>query len=1032
MKTNLYCFAGRVIFFLAMILLQTNFSHVLAQTGYCTVIQQPCNGNGILQTTITSGMTPPLTFQYGDPYNTQHDINGFTDTFYGIEMCYYVYITDNYNHYLYLNTGMTLPFYVDVPQSSPAVCPNPGSASITINSGNAPDYVDWYDKSTPFPGTYVGTGNPMDLFAGDYRAKVFHDGCYVYQDSNLYIANLSSISFNVTTTLANCTNGTATVTNLTGGTPPYSYLWSNGATTPAITGLHAGEYQVRVTDAIGCYTELYTYVGQAVTIPVNLVVTQYPTCLDNNGKVMAFGSGGVNPYTYLWSNGETTQEAINLSGGEYYSVIATDVNGCFGTSGIGLTSSTPIAVTYSTTPSSCTAPTGSATLTVNGGTPPYTVVWNTYPVQNGTTASDLPPGNYYFTVTDAVGCIRTGWASIPPMSVISASIYSTNAICPANTGSAGVSCSGVSPFTYQWNNGATTPSISSLSPGSYHCTITDANSCSVTKYTYVESTSPVYVGISSTPATCLYASDGSLFAVPSGGTPPYTYHWSNGAFGNPATNLSPGNYYSYVTDAAGCTTSTFCVVGNSGTSDACYCTVEGTVYFDENANCTADAGEIGIQHIQVHLAPFGYTYTDAAGHYSFLVPSGSYTLSEVVQYIYPLTPGCPDNDPAPVNVTAASGCVITHDFYNIYNPIRDVHIVTDNINYAVPGFPYYQRMIVENDGTVSEPDILLDYDPEEQLLAWSSAPVPLYPITAPWYENSTVPISLSPGGSLGIINTYAAVPTNIPLGTTLNFEDIVAYEPPITNWLNDYTPWNNVNNFSTTVVGSLDPNDKEVLPKGTGPEGTISVNDSVLDYVIRFQNTGTWYAENVVIKDTLDPNLDRTTLRPGYSTHSYTADVSENGVLTLTFSHIHLDWEADNEVNSNGMVTYSIKQKPNLATGTQIRNNADIFFDFNAPVKTNTTLNTILNTTGIRETNGTGDISVYPNPAAEAIWVKTGQAGTLESLQIYDLTGRLVSTTPASGNMIQKISIGELSSGLYFLEALKINGETITLKFVKN
>lgn len=1002
--------------------------HASAQTGTCTVIQQPCNGDGILQTTVTSGMTPPLTFQYYDPVQTVHTVSGYTDTFIG-EATQGVWITDGFQNYLWLYSGMVPPFDVDYPVTTPAICPNPGSATITVNNGITPDYVDWYDDSSPFPGVYIGTGNPMSLPGGVFTAKVFYNGCYVYQDTMVWIQNVSPIQFSVSTTPANCTNGTASVTNITGGTSPYSILWWNGATSFSVGGLSQGIYSVTVTDNIGCYTEQAFYISQAVQIPVNLVVTHPPTCLQNDGTVMAFGSGGVNPYTYLWNDGQTTQEAVNLGGGGSVSVVVTDVNGCFGTGSTYLNSSTPIDVTFTATPSSCTAPTGSATLSITGGTAPFTVTWNTFPPQTGVTVSNVPPGNYGFTVTDAVGCVQTGVVPIPPQSIINASIYSTNALCPANTGSAGVVCSGASPFSYLWNTGATTQTISSLAPGGYSCQITDANSCAVTRYTQVHSTSPVTVGVNSYPATCMYAADGSLYAIPTGGTPPYAYYWSNGTTSNPAANLTPGNYYVTVTDGAGCSTTKFCVVGNSATSDACYCRIDGHVYLDPLESCAYTSGMTGIEHIMVKLEPFGYTWTDANGHYSFLVPTGNYTLSEVVQYIYPMTPDCPENDPVSYTINASSGCQYTHDFFNIVNPLKDVHVVPVNWTMPVPGFTFTQKLYIQNDGTVSQPDILLNYYPESSIMPFVSAPSM---VSGGSYYYNPSGISLDPGGETNYFITYSnPIPVNMPLGTVLNFSGITAYEPPISNWLDDYTPWNNWVNWTATVVGSFDPNSKEVFPKGEGEEGTISVNDSVLDYVIHFQNMGTWYAENVVVTDTLDPDLDWSTVKPGASSHNYTAELSETGVLKFTFPNIHLVWKALNEINSNGMVAYSVKQKPDLTIGTKIENAAAIFFDFNPPVITDTTLNTIGIPQGIPGDTPKNSISVYPDPATTELFIDTKDFGPLSSLSVFSLTGNKVLTCKISTGTLQKININDLSTGMYFITLVNAKGEKASCKFIK-
>jgi uncharacterized repeat protein (TIGR01451 family) len=1033
MKTKIYPLGKEFCFLMILGLFSLCSLTTQAQqaTGYCTVLHQPCNGDGVLLVT-TSGMTPPITFTCYDPYNTTQSIlTGSDVTFYNMEMFSYVHVVDAASNYLDLQTGMVPPFVTDYPTVTPAICPNPGSALITVNSGIMPDYVEWYDNSTPFPGAYVGTGDPMSLYGGRYQTKVYYGGCYLLWDSGwVNVSSQSPINFTLSSTTANCTNGTATVSGITGGTGPYTIDWAfNHANTPTITGLCTGFYDVTVTDIIGCYTTSSVYVPQAVQIGANMVITQIPTCLQHNGKVMTFGSGGTSPYSYLYSDGQYTQEAINLSGGTSLSVTVTDHNGCLGSGNTYLHSSTPIAVTYTAIPSSCTAPTGSATLSITGGTGSYTTVWNTYPQQTGITASNLPPGNYSFTVTDGVGCIQTGIATIPPISIINASAWSIDPVCPATTGTVGVYYSGTNPFSFLWNTGQNTSSFTGALPDYHSCVITDGNGCSVTKGTYVQIHSPIHIGFTSTPASCMYATDGSLLATPlPAGS--YTYHWSNGSTSNPAINLAPGWYHVTVTDGVtGCTGYDWSYVGNSATSDACYCTIEGTVYYDANTNCAADAGETGIEHISIHLAPFGYAFTDNTGHYSFRVPTGNYTLSEVVQYTYPLTSPCSANDPVAVPVTASSGCTVVHDFFNDINPLHDAHIITFDDNYAIPGNTYRQKLLIHNDGTVHENNIYLNYYPDAQLGSFTTIPFLLDPQSSFW-DNTSNPISKDPGQGIILTNSFP-VPANIPLGTDLNYTDYVSYEPPITNWLNDYTPWNNINNLQTTVVGSFDPNFKEVAPKGIGTAGTISRNDSVLDYIIHFQNTGTYYAENIEIIDTLDTHMNLATLLPGGSSHPSTAELSENGVLKFSFKNIHLVWESKNAINSNGFVTYSIKQKPGLAIGTQIKNTAAIFFDYNAPVMTGTTLNTIGYPVGSKEVKKNGAVSVYPDPVSTILYVKVSDPGKPRAINVYDITGRMVATGNVTETTVQKVDVGNLANGVYFLELIRTDGTRATEKFVK-
>lgn len=1022
----------------------------------CTVLKQPCNeSDGVLAVKVTSTiLIPPLTFQYSyyvsggvnSSFVTHSNVNALSDTLKGTQGCSSVYIYDNFQHSCSItNTGMLSPFVIDYPVVTPAICPaTTGTAKITINSGAMPDTVRWYQNVGGIPVNMVGMGNPMDLPAGKYIALVSANGCRAYsqsgkstQDSNgvyspFNITTISNIKFSTTTTAANCKNGTASISNVNGGVAPYTYHWSNGATTAAVGNLTMGSYPVTVTDSQGCFATTYTYISQTKVITVTYTITK-PTCLQNDGSLIAFSSGGKSPYTYVYSNGANGDNVCCLSGGTYLNIIATDANGCEGQTYAYIQSATPITVTYSTIASSCTAPTGSATLTINGGTGPYDVQWNTYPVQSGNTVSNLNPCTVGFKVTDTKGCVQSGSIIIPPQSTITASLASTNPVCPLKTGAVYANATGSNPpFTYLWNTGETKQEILDAPLGNYFCKITDKVGCSVTKYKDVRSVSPVNVSLSPVDASCLYANDGSIEATPYGGTAPYTYSWSMGQSGFKATGLGKGKYYVYVTDVNGCSKDNHAYVGYDANNDDCYCTIKGKVYVDLNNNCQFDTGENGVKNIMIHCEGFGYTNTDANGDYAFLVPTGNYILSESVQSVYPLA-DCQNNSVS-VPVTAAHGCTTTVNFANVVNPLHDINIITTSINSAVRGFPYNQSIIVQNDGTISEPDIQLRYEHDGQLQYVNTIPEIFTqpdPINKPNYFsiNTGFP-TLSPGASLRFYTNYM-VPTNIPLGTTVNFADTVVYAPPIANWRADYSPWNNVNSFQTTILGSFDPNFIEVLPKGKKEQGYIVNDDSVLTYIIHFQNSGSYYAENIVLTDTLDSNLDLKSLKPGYSDHDYTADITESGILKFTFKNIHLIWKAKSEIASSGLVTYSIKHKPNLADGTKIKSTASIYFDFNDAILTNTALNTILErTVGIKESKNS-EVHVYPNPAKDELFVKLNNVDKILYLSIYDLTGRMLQKERTLNNSIQKISVNKLSKGIYFLELLKVNGEKSTVKFVK-
>ena len=266
-----------IIVALSLLSFQSN-----AQTGNCEVLQQACNNNGKLVVNITSGLIPPLNYTYYLNGNTivHSNINALSDTIIDIPTCNFVYITDNADHSLSLNTGMIEPFSVDYPPTiTPAACPSLGSAQLTINGGDMPQNVDWYAYNYLFGiGNLIATGNPASLPAGDYIALITDEnGCKRTYDS-IWITNISPIHFDVTTTAANCTNGTVTINNITGGVAPYTYQWSNGENTSLIDNLTNGYYSATVTDQQGCYSvQSNIYVNQAITINVNMTVSN-ATC----------------------------------------------------------------------------------------------------------------------------------------------------------------------------------------------------------------------------------------------------------------------------------------------------------------------------------------------------------------------------------------------------------------------------------------------------------------------------------------------------------------------------------------------------------------------------------------------------------------------------------------------------------------------------------------------------------------------------------------------------------------------------------
>jgi uncharacterized repeat protein (TIGR01451 family) len=228
-------------------------------------------------------------------------------------------------------------------------------------------------------------------------------------------------------------------------------------------------------------------------------------------------------------------------------------------------------------------------------------------------------------------------------------------------------------------------------------------------------------------------------------------------------------------------------------------------------------------------------------------------------------------------------------------------------------------------------------------------------------------------------------------------------------------------------IGAFDPNDKIGYPTGVGAAHFIQPNEEI-EYQIRFQNTGTDTAFTVVVRDVLSDDLDVTTVRPGVSSHPYTFDIVGGNVLKFKFSNILLPDSNVNEVASHGFLRFRVRPKLNTALGTEIRNNAAIFFDFNAPVITNQTLHTLgkdfLLSVWWENPQGKSDnLKVFPNPVQQGAWLMLGDKNSDfegATFEMNDVLGKIVLQSSVENGRIW-LSAEQLSSGAFFF-SVKKNG----------
>ncbi len=430
-----------------------------------------------------------------------------------------------------------------------------GSASVTAADGIPPYSYNWSNGST--------NSSISGLIAGTYCVTVTDAMgcsaicCYTVTEPAVLLASCSG-----TNALCNGdANGTAAVSE-SGGTGPYSYLWSNGGNTNSITGLLAGTYCVTVTDANGCTaTCCYTVTEPAVLL--TLTAQTNVSCFGgSDGMATANPTGGTAPYSYAWSNGSTSQTTTGLSAGTY-SVIVTDANLCTTLASVIITEPPQLVISETHVDVSCNGGgNGSIDLTLVGGTPPFTFLWS-----NGATTEDLvnlSSSTYFVTITEANGCTSALSVTVTQPTALAAGFVVTNVTC-FSAGSIDLTTSGGTPgYSWLWSNGATTEDISGLTTGTYTVVITDANGCSITKSKTVGLTNTLVISAVVSNASCGLP-NGSATVTVTGGTAPYTYAWATVPVQTTATatGLSAGVVSVTVTDAFGCTKTKNITITNS-------------------------------------------------------------------------------------------------------------------------------------------------------------------------------------------------------------------------------------------------------------------------------------------------------------------------------------------------------------------------------------------------------------------------------------------------------------------------------------
>lgn len=250
--------------------------------------------------------------------------------------------------------------------------------------------------------------------------------------------------------------------------------------------------------------------------------------------------------------------------------------------------------------------------------------------------------------------------------------------------------------------------------------------------------------------------------------------------------------------------------------------------------------------------------------------------------------------------------------------------------------------------------------------------------------------------------------TTLPLGSVVRYGASVLNNPCV--GFSDYT------HFETIAVGSYDPNDKAVSPIGNSDNHGINPSYvNKLTYHIRFQNTGTYLAEKVVIVDTISPSLDLNTLQVKGASHNYEVAIGDDRAVKFIFNNILLPDSNSDEPKSHGYVQFTIKLNPSLPQNTQLLNKADIYFDFNDPIRTNTAYNTVDYTvTSISEAKKEYTLAIYPNPTSGSVQVNVDERLLGEALILSDLSGRVLLSAKIEKPLMQ-LDMVSYASGVYLV-----------------
>lgn len=688
----------------------------------------------------------------------------------------------------------------------------------------------------------------------------------------------------------------------------------------------------------------------------------------------------------------------------------------------------------------------SITATAIGGTAPYTyslINSNGFFVLGPTlinTFNGVTEGNYIVSATDSLGCTSMSNQIVitNPSTVVCSAIVSGNTVTINASG-------GSPPYIYEISLGGTVVSnfstsnfVTNLPPGVYLFNVRDINGCLCTNQVVVQH--PTID--SNNDAITIYPSN-IVTSTSSVSVLDNDYLYMNLVSNNVALtpisvpigfNLNANGTISVLAGTAPGTYTIeyqICENANMNICDISSATVtisqNGIVlkaFIDSNANTIQDNGEVNFTQGQ-----FGYILNDngvvnnvSSSNGEYLInesnPLNSYDLNFTINPAYTSQYSLTTSSYS--NVSVPNSGVATYSFPVTAIPFKDLLVsIYASGTPPRPGFTYSNQIMYRNEGNETIASGTINFTNSNAVIITNISQSGTMPIANGFTYDF---INLLPGESR-FINVTMQVPT-IP---TVNLGQLLTNFVTSSGVVGDITSSNNEASLSQIIVGSYDPNDKTESHGGKILHSTFTPNDYLM-YTIQFENTGTYNAENVRVNDVLDAKLDETSIIMVKSSHNYELSRIGNNV-NWNFNGIELPKSLANTQIGHGFITFQIKPKPGYAVGDIILNTADIFFDFNPAIVTNTFNTEFVSTLGVLEFE-MKEFRSYPNPTNGLITISLkNNTDLINSVIINDISGKTV-VTKTVNNLIAKIDLSNVSKGIYFVK-VKINGLEKVIKVVK-